>query len=122
MWLHVAEIPPEALSLARRGDGKETEIARRDIESARRAQSERYSLERGTTTNSDLTARTLPKHALISPDAQATIEKAAHTLRLSPRGYHRTIKVARTIADLAKSKKIEVGHMLEALQYRPKEW
>jgi magnesium chelatase family protein len=42
-------------------------------------------------------------------------------MKLSPRGYHRTIKVARTIADLNDSETIEPSHMLEALQYRSRE-
>ena len=42
-------------------------------------------------------------------------------LDLSPRSYHRVIKLARTIADLADEKNIKSPHILEALQYRPKQ-
>jgi magnesium chelatase family protein len=42
-------------------------------------------------------------------------------MKLSARGYHRTIKLARTIADLLESDTIEPIHMLEALQYRQRE-
>jgi magnesium chelatase family protein len=47
---------------------------------------------------------------------------AARTMKLSARGYHRTIKLARTIADLSESPTIEPAHMLEALQYRQREF
>jgi len=56
--------------------------------------------------------------ANLSSEAEETLVDAAHRLKLSPRGYHRTIKLARTIADLAQSLTIDPAHMLEALQYR----
>jgi magnesium chelatase family protein len=46
------------------------------------------------------------------------LTQAARRMNLSARGYHRTIKVARTIADLAGSQNIETSHIAEALQYR----
>ncbi|MEK9182010.1 MAG: hypothetical protein AAB781_00265 [Patescibacteria group bacterium] len=48
------------------------------------------------------------------------LNKSAEKLDLSARAYHRVIKLARTIADLADSEEIETNHILEALQYRPK--
>jgi magnesium chelatase family protein len=59
--------------------------------------------------------------ARLSKDAEDMLVKAGKTMKLSPRGYHRTVKVARTIADLAGSESIEIPHMLEALQYRARE-
>jgi magnesium chelatase family protein len=63
----------------------------------------------------------IEKHAELSSKAEETLMNAARAMKLSPRGYHRTIKVARTIADLGGSETIEPSHMLEALQYRSRE-
>ncbi len=53
--------------------------------------------------------------------AGANLMRAAmQQMNLSARGYHRTLKLARTIADLAGSEKVEMYHLAEALQYRPK--
>ena len=48
------------------------------------------------------------------------LNSSAKVLDLSARAYHRIIKLSRTIADLGESKEIEKEHILEALQYRPK--
>ena len=46
------------------------------------------------------------------------MEKVFHALNLSARAYHRTLKVARTIADIADSEEIKKEHLTEAVSYR----
>jgi magnesium chelatase family protein len=57
----------------------------------------------------------------ITDTARQTLNKSAQMMKLSPRAYHRMIKLARTIADLENSAEISEDHILEALQYRPKQ-
>lgn len=56
----------------------------------------------------------------ISESVRKLMNTSAETLHLSPRAYHRTLKLARTIADIEDSDVITENHILEALQYRPK--
>ena len=121
MWVTVGDIPLEELSKARVTDRKETLEAKERIVKARAIQTERFKDDDRATTNSDMGPRNLEKYSRLTGKAEQTALLAATKLHLSPRGYHRTIKLARTIADLAGSDAIEESHMLEALQYRPKE-
>ncbi len=69
-------------------------------------------------TNANLTNQDIKQGALLSSAAQEILNQAAEKLGISARAYMRTIKVARTIADLADSNTIEIPHITEALQYR----
>ncbi len=70
--------------------------------------------------NSELTNRSLKQFAHIETNAKQFLNNAADTLKLSPRSYMRSVKLARTIADLESSTTIKRPHIAEALQYRPK--
>lgn len=120
MWVTVPEIPHELLSKKAKRSAGETQAARERIEKARAVQKSRF--KKGElTTNADMRAKDLELYADLSDSAEETLIEAAKRMKLSPRGYHRTIKLARTIADLAGSDSIDPPHMLEALQYRARE-
>lgn len=121
MWVSVGDMPPEALSAKRKKATQETAKTRERILQARMRQNERFSRIKNVSTNADMGAKEIETLAELSDAAERVLVDAARRLKLSPRGYHRTIKLARTIADLAGSSPIEPSHMLEALQYRTRE-
>lgn len=114
IWLPVEHIDYEHLT-----HNTETGESSYDIQSriitARKIQYSRFAQNR---LNSSLSSREIQKEQL-SPDVLITLNKSAEVMKLSPRAYHRVIKLARTIADLDNNPIIQVPHILEALQYRP---
>lgn len=121
MWVSVGEMAPEALMANAKKATGETEKARARILRARALQEKRFKNAKRVTTNADMKAKDLETYAHLTEKAEQALVDAAHRLKLSARGFHRTIKLARTIADLAESESIEPSHMLEALQYRTRE-
>jgi len=83
---------------------------------ARAAQEKRF----GTVQmyNNFMTADMVEKYCVVTPAAEVIIRKAFDKLNLSMRGYHKILKVARTIADLSESVEIDVAHIQEAIMYR----
>jgi magnesium chelatase family protein len=68
-----------------------------------------------------MTSRDLGLIVKLSGEARRFFNAAAEKLGFSARGYHRTLKLARTIADLAGEENITLAHLSEAIQYRPKQ-
>jgi len=85
---------------------------------ARFLQLKRFSDESKVTCNARMTPRLLRKHCVLDADSMELLKHAVTNLNLSARAYDRILKVARTIADLASSRKIQVDHLAEAVQYR----
>ena len=71
-----------------------------------------------TGSNSDLTAHEMDKHCSLRAGEKSFMREAYEALSMSPRSYARTLRVARTIADISESKDINEAHLAEALSYR----
>jgi magnesium chelatase family protein len=113
------EVPPVAfadLDLPSSGESSATIAAR--VAAARARQSARFRDSPTLRVNADLEGAALEEFA--SPDAEgkALISRVAERMGLSARGYHRVLRVARTIADLDASPTVRKPHIAEAVSFR----
>jgi magnesium chelatase family protein len=88
------------------------------VERARSAQRARFQGQRGVHANAHMTARDLRRHCRLSEPVESVLRHAVTRLGLSARAYHRVLKIARTIADLAGAAELTTAHVSEAIQYR----
>jgi len=69
-------------------------------------------------TNSEMSSQMIRKYCTIGEEEKTLLKNAIRQFGLSPRGYHRLLKISRTIADMENSKNITTKHLAEAIQYR----
>ena len=124
--VEVPRVDYEKLSDDRFGEPSADVQAR--VESARNIQRDRFNLKDSNqddnsshlTCNSDMHPAEIRKFCQLDTTSQSLMRSAMNQMQLSARAYHRVLKLARTIADLAGENRIGSQHLAEALQYRPK--
>ncbi|WP_069298799.1 YifB family Mg chelatase-like AAA ATPase [Neptunicoccus sediminis] len=113
------DVPPVTmsdLSLPQTPESSKT-VAER-VADARLRQRQRFAQHDGLRQNADAEGKVLMEIATPDSEGHAILEKAAERFNLSARGYHRLLRVARTIADLDKSETVRYPHVAEAISYR----
>jgi len=121
IWVTVGQVDYEKLSTNTQ-EGEKTETIKNRVKLAREIQTKRFkNAQRKINTNSEMNVKEIAIFAPLKDETKQLLNQSAERLQLSARAYHRIIKLARTIADLEGSNQIESPHILEALQYRPRE-
>ncbi|MBF0124348.1 MAG: YifB family Mg chelatase-like AAA ATPase [Magnetococcales bacterium] len=113
--LHV-EVPPVPVEqLVAMPSGEASAVVRQRVVQARARQQRRNGANR---LNAHLAGDELAEHTRVDQEGESLLLLASRRMGFSARTYHRILKVARTLADLAGDKEIAVVHLAEAIQYR----
>ncbi|HIQ02103.1 MAG TPA: ATP-binding protein [Anaerolineales bacterium] len=99
--------------------GEPSAAIRERVERAREAQRERFA-HTPLTCNAEMGPAEVREICRLDEAGRALVRAAMQQLQMSARAFHRILKLARTIADLAGSERIETAHLAEAIQYRPR--
>lgn len=118
IFIDVPRVPYEKLAALSRGEPSAAVVSR--VAACRASQRARFAADGRERLNADMTAPEVRDHvqSVLDPAAEEMLKLAVQRLGLSARGFHRVLKVSRTIADLAGSEPVGPQHVGEALQYR----
>ncbi len=116
--IQVPRLEYEKLSDKRLGES--SAVIRTRVEAARQIQRSRFNTDGNSTVlcNADMRPAEIRKFCVLDDSSKALMKSAMNQMNLTARAYHRILKLARTIADLANVEQITITHLAEALQYR----
>jgi len=120
LHVDVPEVEVEKLTGGGWKGGESSKLVRERVERARERQLVRFG-KKGIFANARMTSAIIKKECPLSVECLRLLRQAVEKFGLSARAYFKTVKIARTIADLAGEKEIGPGQIAEALQYRPSE-
>lgn len=115
--IFVETLPIPYEELVETGAEESSAAIRERVERTAEIQKERFRKE-GIRCNSQMNSRQIDKYCNLSAEAKSLVKVAFSAAGLTARSYHRTLKVSRTIADMANSERVEVSHIAEALNFR----
>jgi magnesium chelatase family protein len=118
MHLTVARV--EFDKLTGKDTGESSVAVRERVAAARQRQWRRFAESNAVTCNAEMRVPDIRAFCELDVTGAALVRSAVEHLGLSARAYHRVLRVARTIADLAGSERIESLHLAEAIQYQPR--
>lgn len=115
--IHIEVPSVKFKDLESREEGEKSSVIRERVNRARKIQQERY---KGLNifSNAELTPMLIKKYCKLDAICSEILKSAFERLGLSARAHNRILKVARTVADMDGSEKIQKEHLLEAIQYR----
>ena len=121
LHLDIPAVRVEKLTIDRGNIKQEnSKTIRKRVQKARDKQIERLKITAKIYCNAEMTAKDIEQFCHLDKESLSLMRQAVLQMGLSARSYYRTIKIARTIADLAEEENIKMEHVAEALQYRSK--
>ncbi|HRP07615.1 MAG TPA: hypothetical protein PLL69_03920 [Gemmatimonadales bacterium] len=118
MDIHLSVPPVAYADLADRTPAESSSAIRGRVEAARQRQLERFRDAPGVYANAHMGPRELVRYIRLDDGTETVLRRSIERLGLSARAYHRVLKLARTLADLAGDDEIGPVHVGEAVQYR----